>query len=207
MKLPFMRFSLAGMVVLTAGCNWLVPLVFLHPGTKKVPPEFAQLKDKTVAVMVWAEPETLYDYPYVRLELASYVADKLRAHVSDARLVDDREVEEYIQANPDAAIDPQRVGNEFGADIVVYIELLEFQMRDPDAPALLQGRVHASVGVYDVTADLGEPAHFELAGVVTVHPEQPVLFSIAAADLLRSETYDKFAEQVTQKFYEHDEEL
>ncbi len=91
--------------------------------------------------------------------------------------------------------------------MVVYLELLEFQMRDPDAPALLQGRIDAAVSVHDLTADLDEAGRYELAGVETTHPEQPVLFSLTAADILRSETYDKFAEQVTRKFYAHDQQL
>lgn len=207
MRLACIRLTIVGLTVVLAGCSWLVPLVFLHPGTKKVPAEFARLQGKTVAVMVWAEPETLYDYPYVRLELASYVSDKIRAHVKDVRLIDDRKVEDFIQKDPQAALEPHRVGEQFGADMVVYLELLEFQMRDPDSPALLQGRIDAAVNVHDLTADLDEAGRYELAGVETTHPEQPVLFSLTAADILRSETYDKFAEQVTRKFYAHDQEL
>ena len=207
MKPACIRWVVAGWAVMLSGCSWLVPLVFLHPGTKTVPAEFAQLQGKTVAVMIWAEPETLYDYPYVRLELASYVSDKIRAHVEDVRLVDDRKVEDFVQKNPQAALEPHSVGEEFGADLVVYIELLEFQMRDPDAPALIQGRIHAAVSAYDLTADVDEPPQYELAGVETVHPDQPVLFTLTAADILRSETYDKFADQVARKFYAHEEEL
>ncbi|HUU84452.1 MAG TPA: hypothetical protein VM243_13205 [Phycisphaerae bacterium] len=207
MRPASLRWIVLGTAVLIAGCNWLIPLVFLHPGTKKVPPEFAKLEGRTVAVMVWAEPETLYDYPYVRLELASYVGDKLRAHVKDVQLTDNRKVEDFIQDSPQAALDPQRVGGELGADMVVYIELLEFQMRDPDAPALLQGHIRAAVSVYDLTADIDEAEQYELAGVDAKHPDQPVLFSLVAANRLRSETYDKFADLVSRKFYTHDEEL
>ena len=105
MKPACIRWVVAGLAVMLSGCSWLVPLVFLHPGTKTVPAEFAQLQGKTVAVMIWAEPETLYDYPYVRLELASYVSDKIRAHVKDVRLIDDRKVEDFVQKNPQAALE------------------------------------------------------------------------------------------------------
>ncbi len=63
---------------LCGGCNWFKGLaLFLPEPQKTVPAEFAHLEG-SVAVVVWVHPETLYDYPNVRLELASHVADSSR---------------------------------------------------------------------------------------------------------------------------------
>ena len=60
-----------------AGCNWLIPGVLMTEHKRTNPAEFDKLAGKRVVVLVWAEPETLFDYPHVRLELSSYIADKL----------------------------------------------------------------------------------------------------------------------------------
>ncbi len=190
-----------------AGCNWFLPLVFVLPDTKTVPPEFSRLENQTVAVMVWAEPETLFDFPYVRLETASYIGDKLRREVDGIHLVNARKVEDFIERDAQVAHDARAVGQHFGADMVVYLELLEFQMRDPDAPEFIQGKIRASVRVYDLTGDPDEPEYFELQEVAVTYPEQPHLYTPEGEALVRRESYQQFAEVTARKFYEHEEAL
>ena len=63
--------------MLCGGCNWFKGLAFILPEPQQtVPAEFAHLQG-SVAIVAWVHPETLYDYPNVRLELASHVADRL----------------------------------------------------------------------------------------------------------------------------------
>jgi len=207
MKPKLARLTAMGAVATLAGCNWLTPLVFVLPDKKRVPAEFDKLRGKSVVVMVWAEPETLYDYPHIRLELASFIGDKIRAQVQDAHLADVRKVEGFVEQTTEAAYNPRMVGEHFDADMVVYVELLGFQLRDPDAPDFLQGRVQASVGVYDLTVDPDEAQYYELQSVTTVCPDQPVLFTPTGAVVVRNETYAKFSEAVARKFYQHEEAL
>jgi hypothetical protein len=201
-----------GFVPLLASCNLLTPFVVLSEHTKKVSPEFDKLAGKRVAVLVWTEPATLFDYPHVRFELATYIGDKLYAEMGQRSLgtqvVDPRDVEDYLQKNIDAQIDPYAVGRKFNADYVVYLEVLEFQIRDPQAPQFLRGRIHASVSVHDIHAEREPQRRYELTPVLCVHPEDaPVLMSATNSPLIREATYRKFAEQVARKFYEHTVEL
>ena len=192
----------------SGGCNLLVPFIFLGEHKRKVPAEFDKLEGTRTAVVVWAEPETLFDYPHVRLELGSYTGDKIRANVKDCDIVDSFRVEEFLERNADDTIDPRKVGAHFEADMVVYIELLEFQVRDRSAPDLLRGRVKASVSVYDLRADPDEISSFVLESVEVVCPQnQPVLMSSRNAQLIRQQTYDLFSEKVARKFYEHKVDL
>ncbi len=194
-------------VLAPLGCNLLMPAVFLHPGTKKVPPEFAKLANTKTLVLVWAEPATLYDYPHIRLEVASYVGDAIRAGVDGVQLVNERKVEEYLQAHPEESVDARAVGEHFEAEMVVYLELLEFQIRDPESPDLLQGRARAAVRVYDLTPEADELGYQELSEVAVTYPEQAVLYTLTAPVVIRNETYKQTAELVARKFYEHDEKL
>jgi len=186
------------------GCNWLVPFMFLGEHKRSAPAEFDKLVGKKVAVLVWASPETLFDYPYVRLELATYVSDKIAAGVESCHLVDPQLVEEYLEPSADALVDPAKVGAQFDADYVVYIELVDFQIRDPTAPDLVRAHVNASISVSDLRADPDETTRFVLKPVQVRCPEhQPLIMSSRNATLVRQQSYEKFSEVVARKFYKH----
>lgn len=190
------------LIVVLAGCNLLIPLMLMQEHKRTVPPEFSKLKGKRTMVLIWAEPETLFDYPHVRLELSTYISDKIRAQVPEVTLVEPLKVEDHIQKTLDADADPQHLGKHFDAEMVVYLELLEFQVRDPGMPDLVQARIGASVAVYDLTADPDETRCYELAPVHVAEPQNNALL-ISRANIMqvRQEAYLKFAETVARKFY------
>ena len=117
----------------------LVP--FVAPNRKKVAPEFDKLTGRRVAVLVWIDPSTLFDYPHARFELATYVSDKLFAEMSQRELntdvVDPRDVADFLQKTRGADVNPQAVGRALNADYVVFLEILTFQIRDPRQPQFL----------------------------------------------------------------------
>lgn len=194
------------------GCKLLTPLVFVGEPKKKVTAEFDKLADSRLAILVWTDQSTLFDYPYARFELATYVGDKLFAEMGRRRLdvdvVDPRDVEDFLQQNVDLRINPVAVGTHFDTDYVVYLEVIEFQIRDAEQPQLLRGRIHASVTVHDIRADPDELQSYELAPVECVYPENgPVLLSATNSPRVREATYHKFSELVARKFYEHTIEL
>lgn len=201
-------FILAALLPLATSCNLLVPLVFVGEPKKRVLPEFDKLTNRRVVILVWTDPSTLFDYPYARFELATYIGDKLSAETLRRKLnvdvVDSRDAEDYLQKNVDAQIDPQALGRAFDADYVVHLEILKFQFRDPDQPQFLRGEIHASVSVHDVRADPDQLRRYELAPVKCSYPKgSPVLMSATNSPLVREATYHKFAEEVARKFYEH----
>ncbi|MBU0719562.1 MAG: hypothetical protein KJ749_15065 [Planctomycetes bacterium] len=208
-RLKWLTLSILPMI---AACNLLTPLVFISEQRQKVPAEFDKLGDRQTAVLVWTDAATLFDYPYARLELAAYVGGKLAAELAqrrlDATIVDARDVDDYLQENLTAVTDPQAVGERFETDYVIFLQILEFQIRDPREPQFLRGRITASVTVYDVKADADQPREFELAPVTCEYPEgPPLLLSANNAPAVREMLYRKFAEQVARKFYEHTIEL
>jgi hypothetical protein len=196
----------------SVSCNLLTPIIFVGEHRKQISPEFDKLANARVAVVVWTEPATLFDFPHARFELATYVADKLSYEMAQRNLgtqvVDSRDVEDYLQRDLDAQIDPQAVGRHFRADYVIYLEVLTFQIRNPDEPQFLRGRVDASVAVHDLGADADETRRYELAPVHCIYPDgAPILMNATNSALVREQTYRKFAEEVARKFYEHTVEL
>jgi hypothetical protein len=194
------------------GCNLMVPFAFVGDPKKRVLPEFDKLPGKRVAILVWTDPATLFDYPYARIEIATYIADKLSYEMAQRKrgtqVVDPRDLEDFLQKNAAARVNPWEVGRHFNADYVIYIEVLEFQIRSPDEPQFLRGRVEAAVAVHDTGERSREADRFTLTPVRTVYPDNtPVMLTATNAPLVREATYRAFAEQVARKFYEYDVSL
>ncbi len=204
--------TLCSLLPLVGACKLLTPLIFIGEHKKKVSAEFDKLADSRVAILVWTDAATLYDYPHARFDLAVYTSSKLSAEMSQRKLgttvVDARDVEDYLQRNVASQIDPQMVGQELKADYVVFLEILEFQIRDPNEPQFLRGKLSASVSVHDMRKDPDILSRYELSPIDSEHPEgPPILFSITRSPLVREALYRKFAEQVARKFYEHTVEM
>ncbi len=201
----------AALLLCSTGCNWLTPLIFIGEHKKEITAEFDKLPGTRVVVLVWAPPETRFDYPHVRLELATHVADKLAAEMKTKQqkvdLVDPVRVEDFLQRNYDAQVSPNIVGVEFEADYVIYLELLEFQFRDPDRPQFLQGQIESSVVVHEVGKTAAAGKSLELMPVRAIYPETPILLGPTNAPAVRWNTYLKFAEEVARKFYDYTVDL
>lgn len=202
------RLVLLGLLPLAASCNLLIPTIFIGEHKKSVSAEFDKLENSRTAILVWTDASTLFDYPYARFELATYVRDKLDAEMAGRKLVidivDPRDVEDFIQKNVDAQVDPDAVGQAFDTDYVIYLEVLKFQVRDSAQPQFLRGEIHASVAVYDTRADPDKARRYELTPVKCVYPEgAPILMTATNSPLVRQATYYLFAEEVARKFYEH----
>ncbi|MBI3834266.1 MAG: hypothetical protein HY287_08055 [Planctomycetes bacterium] len=205
------RFVFVASLAFCASCNLAKPLaVFIQP-KRSVAAEFDKLGGSKVAILVWTDPSTYFDYPHVRFELATYVGDKLNAEMAQrnrpVEIVDARDVEDYVQKVPDAAIDPAKVGKQFNADYVVYLEITEFQIRDAQQPQFLRGKIRATVSVHDSHSTASMLRRFELTPVECVYPEkQSVLMTATNSPLVREAVYRKFAEYVSRKFYQYTEE-
>lgn len=202
------RWILTPALLLTASCNLLTPLAIFVEPTKNVTAEFDKLPGKKVAILVWTEPATLFDYPHTRFELATYIGDKLYSELGQRQtgttIVDPRDVEDFIQKSPAAQLDPYAVGKKFDADYVIYLEVLQFQLRDAAAPQFLRGRIEASVSVHDVRGEASTQRRFDLVTAKCEYPDEaPIALTATNAPLVREATYRKFAETVARKFYEH----
>ncbi len=194
------------------GCNLLTPLIFIGEHKKTVSPEFDKLARSRVVILVWTDQATLFDYPHARIELATYVGDKLYSEMAQRNLgteiVDPRDVEDFLQKNVAAQVDAELVGRHFQADDVIWVEVYKFQVRDPLQPQFLRGEIQASLAVYDLRSDADAVTRYELTPIDCVYPEgPPLLLTATNSPLVRESMYRKFAEQISRKFYEYTVDL
>lgn len=198
----------AFLLTMTPGCNMLIPASAVGQHRKKVTAEFDKLRNTRTIILVWADPATKFDYPHVQFELSSHIAADLTAHLADPKsrvdIIDPRDVADYLQKEPLASNQPIRVGRHFKADYVVFVELVRFQMRDPDSPELLRPVIEANVSVHDVRPEPERAARVELSMARAEYDQgRPVLLTATSAYRVREEMYQIFSEIVARKFYDH----
>lgn len=206
----FPQATLIGLLSLSlAGCNWLIPgAILMGPPTKKVEAEFSRLSGHKVLVLVWASPKILSRYPYARYDIAKYVSDALRSQIKDVRSVSVDRVEEELRSRPRETAEPGELARQFGADMVVYLELLRYRMRMPESPHLFRGDISGSVVVYDLTDARDDPIRYDLSSASALYPEgAPVSVYNTTEQRLRKETSEVFGKKVAMKFKPHRVEL
>ncbi|HOB73695.1 MAG TPA: hypothetical protein PKG54_04140 [Phycisphaerae bacterium] len=198
---PWIGLGLLG--VWCSGCQLIqAAAYFAQPETEKIAPEFSRLPGKQVVIYVWAEPEILWNYGKLRLDVSAHIGSYLTRHVKDVKVVDVLQVERYIEQQRIADLDPVQVGRHFKADVVIYLSVHKFSTRDPDMAHFYRGRISSSVHVYDLTAG-EEPERIVLQDVSVAVPEHgPVGLENTTAAQIRQMAYDAFTVEVGRKFHE-----
>jgi hypothetical protein len=186
------------------GCRQLGYLLYTvtPEPTENVPAEFNRLDDKKVAILVWAQPETILQFPHVRLELASQIEYQLKQRLKNTQVVPAEQVADYQNRNLNwDAVPPTQIGRQFGADYVVFVELLEYSTRDPRTPGLFSGRARASVVVHDV-AD--PTARWSLTPEVVQYPTGRAKLANADDTTIHRQLLEALASRIVLKFYDHE---
>jgi hypothetical protein len=205
---PVLWIGFGVLTTVGSGCSLIkAAAYFAHPETEKVAPEFNRLEGKQVLIYVWAEPEILWTYGKLRLDLSGYLGAYLTKHVKDVRIVDVIQVERYVEQQRVAELDPVAVGRHFKADMVLHLSIYQFSIRDPDMAHFYRGRVGASVHVYDLTTG-EEPERIVLQDVKVSVPETgPVGLENTTAAMIRQMAYDAFTVEVGKKFHVWEREI
>jgi hypothetical protein len=210
---PLFALAVLGLSAgVSGGCNVIEATKWFmyqnSPKTEQVDAEYAGLSKQKVLVYVWAEPETLWDYPQMRLDLAAHLSSYLKEHVDKVEIIPARQVEAHIKSlstmNPEAA----DLGRHFHADMVVHLSVYKFSMRDPGMSQFYRGRISASAVVLDLTAKDGTVKRVPLKDVVTTVPAESKLgYYNLGADQIRDMTYREFTETTGRKFHDWEKQL
>ncbi|MFQ5806892.1 MAG: hypothetical protein ACE5I3_10625 [Phycisphaerae bacterium] len=194
---------LPSLLAATSGCKLFAApwLMWAPEPTKLVPAEFPYLQGKRVCVVVWADPGTLYEYPFVPLEVSEHVAAAMKPSVKGVSFVPNRKVVELQRSDDDwDRKDPALLGARFGAERVLMIELTQYTTREPESPHLYRGRIAANVKVYNAQYRNSEPVFKK--PVEVVYPPDSVGQWGSTDQSIRKATMEAFAAEVAGKFYD-----
>lgn len=195
--------AVAALAAALLGCQAVAApwIIFGEEPTRFVPAEYPHLSGKTSAIFVWADHDTLFQYPHVQFELASFVEAALRAAVKDAKLVAARKSVDFQRQNPDwDRMHPARLAARLGADRALMIELTQYTTREPESPHVYRGHVAANVKVYDSMYPDAVPAYrSEIA--IAYPPDGPGAWGVSD-DEVRRESMKVFADELAGKFHD-----
>lgn len=198
-----------------AGCQWFAApfLLWGEEPTRTVPAEYPYLTGKKVAILVWADSDTLFEYPQVQLEVSEHVAAALDsadelATKKGARLaiVPNRQVTAYQRSEVNWDREhPAKIGKQFSADRVLMIELTQYTTREPESTHLYRGRIAGNIKVYDPAYPDSRPAYKTTVEVAYPPESQGEWGTDDRA--IRKSTMELFGSQVATKFFEHQEKI
>jgi hypothetical protein len=186
-----------------AGCK-AIALPFMMWGeepTKLVPAESKALDGKKTCIAVWADSDTLFEFPNARLEIASFVEEALKGKVPKIATVGSRSVHDAQKQDPDwDRLPPAKFAARFRAERLLLIELTMYTTREPSSPHLYRGRISANIKVYDV--EQGGDAPLFKTVVETVHPkDMPGEWGSTDTGVRRA-AMEAFAADVAGRFHE-----
>lgn len=173
-------------------------------GETKVTAEYGGLaKGEHLLVLVYADEATLFEYPFARYEVAEFVAEELREKLS-VEILDNQQVARFQEQTLDwEAMPLSQIGARFGADVVLYLELLEFTTREHGSQNLYRGRIRAAGTMVRLnSADV--PMRVWQNEVLAIYPEAAPVSSLSTTDQnIRGMALRRFAKSLGQRFYDH----
>lgn len=194
---------LTALLLPLAGCQ-LIAAPFLMWGqepTKDVPAEYPYLAGKKVAIVVWADTDTLFEYPQVQFDVSEFLAASLKSNVKGLTVVPARQVVDYQRR--DASWynrPPGEIGRDFGADRTLMVELTEYTTREPNSPHLKRGRISANLKVYDTSKKDVAPSY--KTNITCKYPSGDAADWGSDDRSIRAATMQAFADEVANRFYD-----
>lgn len=122
-----------------AGCDPRQAMYFLQPFEPKIPAPCPSLKGKRVVILCSSTGGLSSDNMTIDREVAKRLGAILKEKVKKIDLVSTDEVATWAQAKP-TWTDPAEAAKAFDADVVIFLEIREFQVQSPISPGLVEGR-------------------------------------------------------------------
>jgi len=194
------------LIFLVSGCNYLAYPVYVLFGqsNKKVKAEYPGLKNQKIALIIATTPAVDFEYPYIRSDLALAITNVLSRHIKGIKFVTQEKIDAFTAENLDwISLPISQIAARFDAQRVLYLDLYEFTLREPESVNLLRGRISAAVRVYETDSPQPELPVYQTQ-LSHVYPESgPTFYSDTALLMVRQRTLPPFVEQLAQKFYDH----
>ncbi|MGB2821364.1 MAG: hypothetical protein WBF17_10310 [Phycisphaerae bacterium] len=172
----------------------------------KVEAQFELPSGKTVLVFVDDILRPVSHEP-VKIELTNRLNEYLVANKVAARTVSYDRLADLVAGTPNFnLLAVSEVGQKLAADVVLYVQIDEFALKDEAAEQLWHGRLRATVRMVDVAKGRlwpkNRPAGYSLPAVETPTVAQS---SDTGADEIARTLAAMMADQVAKLFYEHEE--
>ncbi|WP_438269998.1 hypothetical protein [Paludisphaera mucosa] len=137
-----------GLLLTLAGCDPRTLFYFLQPFEPTIPAPGPSLKNKKVVVLASADEATLAKYPGLDRDLGRQFNSNLKKN-KKITTVDSEKVADWIQGHPGWS-DPSEAARDFEADVVVVLEVEQFQTRHPGSLNVLEGTSKVHIQAFEL---------------------------------------------------------
>jgi hypothetical protein len=132
-----------------AGCDPRQAMYFLQPFEPKIGAPCPSLKGKRVVILTTTVPGLSGDTSELDREVGRELASILEENVKKIDVVETERVADWAQAKV-TWTDPVEAAKAFEADVVIMVEIREFQIQDPSSPGLFEGRANTHIKVVEL---------------------------------------------------------
>ncbi|MCD4824399.1 MAG: hypothetical protein K8S55_07320 [Phycisphaerae bacterium] len=210
MRLNFQKtviLLLLGMAGLV-GCDAVRYGIWLGHSTEeiKVKAEFGNLKNHTVAILIYADESVQLEYPTVRLTLGAHISAQLKKHIKKIRVISPLATARYQDEHSHwESFDKQKICKDLNADFVLFVALEEYTSRVYGSMDAYQGRITATAELYDALAEDEDPVwptDGETRTAEAIYPEH-IMYSAGHELKIRNKAEIVFSENLVKFFYNH----
>jgi hypothetical protein len=160
---------------------------------------------KSVAIVIYADQATTNEFPASREEISAFLSTKMREKLPSIKLLDYHEVMNWQDDTMNwFGLTEKQIGKHFSVERVLYIELLDYSVHTGKGFGEIQGHIRANCKVYEVDSPTDTPAWTSVLDVF--YPEDhPIDPTQSSPDALRASLLEKFADKLSNCFYDHHE--
>lgn len=172
---------------------------------EKIPAEFEPPAGKTILVLVEDRGNPI-NYDPVKLQLTDQINQQLLAHKIASNTIDYKKIGDLLTREPNAnSLAVSEIGARLGADMVLYVHIDKFGLRDPDASEeLWKGRLQTTIRLVDVQKGRLWPVDKPDGQIIPEAETQTVSDnSPERAELVSKELAVETAEKIAKLFYAH----
>jgi len=143
---------LAGGLVALVGCDPRPFFYFLQPNEPTIDAPGPSLKGKKVVVLTHATAGSQAEFPTLERDLNREFVGFVKKKTLKTKtvLVDPEKVATWVEAHPKWT-DPGDAAKDFEADIVIFLELEQFQIQNPGDLNVLQGTAKVHIMAHEMT--------------------------------------------------------
>ena len=140
---------LVGSAVALVGCDPRAAFYFLQPNAPTIAAPGPKLEEKKVVVLTHATSASQAEFPALERDLSREFISHLKT-VKKITVVDPDKVRTWVGGS--SQVDrPLRCRRDFEADIVIFLELEQFQIQAPGDLNVLQGTAKVHIQAFELT--------------------------------------------------------
>ena len=196
--------SVCVLMLLTGGCGKFIYFFWPFGRTKTIPAEFDGLKNRSVAVVVFANETTQFEYPWAVLNLSAMTSAMLRSGVKGLTAINAQKINAYQRKNLHwAEMDRTALGKALKADFVLYISLVEFTTVEEGYVDLLRGKINGEIKVYDCSKSEADACVWTCENIRVSFPKTATVRTAKNETEIHSRIMVKFSQKLARKFYSY----